>query len=109
MCRSAPLQLWHGALLLLSTRPRHVRIPSTRGSPLLQQRSINPRLLEYYTKMSAFADDLAASGTPLRDDEFVAYLLVGLDEAYNPVFMAFVARADPISPDELYSQLLSFE
>jgi hypothetical protein len=30
--------------------------------------------------MSAFADDLAASGTPLHDDEFVAYLLVGLDE-----------------------------
>jgi hypothetical protein len=109
MCRGAPLQLWHGALLLLSMRPRHVRVPSTRGSPLLQQRSINPRLPEYYTKMSAFADDLAASGTPLRDDEFVAYLLAGLDEEYNPIFMAFVVRADPISPGELYSQLLSFE
>jgi hypothetical protein len=59
--------------------------------------------------MSTFAYDLAASGTPLRDDEFIAYLLAGLDEEYNPVFTVIVARADPITPSELYAQLLSFE
>jgi hypothetical protein len=31
----------------------------------------------YYAKMSSFVDDLVASGTPLSDDEFVAYLLAG--------------------------------
>jgi hypothetical protein len=46
---------------------------------------------------------------PLCDDELVAYILAGLDEDYNPVFTAVVARNDPISPSELYSQLLSFE
>jgi hypothetical protein len=46
---------------------------------------------------------------PLCDDELVAYILAGLDEDYNPVFTAVVAWNDPISPSELYSQLLSFE
>jgi hypothetical protein len=63
----------------------------------------------YYAKMSAYADELAASGTPLRDDEFVAYLLAGLDEEYNHVFTAVVAQVDPIKPRELFSQLLNFE
>jgi hypothetical protein len=61
---------------------------------------------DYFTKMLVFVDDLIASGTPLRDDEFIAYLLAGLDEEYNPMFTVIVARADPISPSELF---LSFE
>jgi hypothetical protein len=59
--------------------------------------------------MTQFADELATSGTPLWDDELIAYLLAGLDEDYNPVFTAVVAQVDPISPSELYAQLLSFE
>jgi hypothetical protein len=50
----------------------------------------------YYTKMSQFAEELVASGTPLHDDEFVTYLLADLDEEYNPVFTAVVTRVDPI-------------
>jgi hypothetical protein len=55
-------------------------------------------ITDYYAKMSTFVDELAAAGTPLRDDEFVAYLLAGLDEEYNLVFTAIVTRADLISP-----------
>jgi hypothetical protein len=51
---------------------------------------------DYYFKMCHYADDLAVSGTPLRDDELVAYLLTGLDEEYNLVFTSVVARSDPI-------------
>jgi uncharacterized membrane protein YgcG len=64
---------------------------------------------DYYAKMCHYADELAASGTALRDDELVAYLLAGLDAEYNSVFTAVVARVDPITPSELYAQLLSFE
>jgi hypothetical protein len=39
----------------------------------------------------------------------VVYLLVGLNEDYNAVFTAIMARAGPISPSELYVQLMSFE
>jgi hypothetical protein len=62
-----------------------------------------------YAKMCTYADELAASGAPLRDDELVAYILAGLNEDFNPVFTAVVAQVDPIKPSELYSQLLSFE
>ena len=64
---------------------------------------------DYYAKMCTYADELVASGAPLRDDELVAYILAGLNEDFNPVFTAVVARVDPIKPSELYSQLLSFE
>jgi hypothetical protein len=43
--------------------------------------------------MSQLADDLTTSGTLLRDDEFIAYLLAGLDEDYNSVFTFVVTRA----------------
>jgi hypothetical protein len=59
--------------------------------------------------MTQYADELAASGAPLRDDKLVTYLLAGLDEDYNAVFTAVVARVDPVSPSNLYAQLLSFE
>jgi hypothetical protein len=64
---------------------------------------------DYYAKMCHFADELATSGAPLCDDELVAYLLAGLNEDSNPVFTAMVARVNPITPSELYAQLLSFE
>jgi hypothetical protein len=63
----------------------------------------------YYAKMSTYADELVASGTPLHDDELAAYLLAGIDEEFNLVFTVVVARVDPIKPSELFSQLLSFE
>jgi hypothetical protein len=87
------------------TRARSVNTRITLSTMKKNQLLIS----EYYSKMSQFADDLAASGAPLRDDELVAYLLVGLDEAYNPLFTSVVARVHPITPSELYSQLLSFE
>jgi hypothetical protein len=56
---------------------------------------------DYYAKMCHFANELAVSGAALRDDELVAYLLGGLDidEDFNPVFTAMVARVDPITPE----------
>jgi hypothetical protein len=59
--------------------------------------------------MSQLADNLATCGTPIRDDEFIAYLLASLDEDYNLMFTSIVTRADPLAPSELYAQLLSFE
>jgi hypothetical protein len=63
---------------------------------------------DYYAKMMHYADELAASGVPLRDDKLIAYIHAGLEEDYNLVFTAIVAQVDPISPSDLYAQLLSF-
>jgi hypothetical protein len=67
-------------------------------------------MADYYNKMKSHADDMVASGQPLGDEEFVAYILTDLDEEiYNSLVSSIVTRVEPISPTELYSQMLSFE
>jgi hypothetical protein len=64
---------------------------------------------DYYSKMRSLVDDMASSRTPLRNDELVSYILAGLDEDYNSVYTAVTSRVEPITPSELYAQLLGFE
>jgi hypothetical protein len=53
---------------------------------------------------------MASFGHRLSDEEFVAYVLTGLDEEiYNSLVSSIVTRVEPISPSELYSQMLSYE
>ena len=60
--------------------------------------------------MKSYADEMSASGQPLGDEEFVAYVLTDLDEEiYNPLVSSIVTRIEPISSAELYSQMLSYE
>jgi hypothetical protein len=37
----------------------------------------------YYKKMKGFADEMAAAGKALEDEDFVMYALAGLDQDYN--------------------------
>jgi hypothetical protein len=64
---------------------------------------------DYFAKMRSYADEMAASGNPLGDEEFVAYILAGIDPEVNSLFTAVISRAETIKPAELYAQLLSFE
>jgi hypothetical protein len=64
---------------------------------------------DYYTKMRALTDDMASSGTPLGDDELVSYILAGLDKDYNSIYTAVTSHVEPITPSELYAQLLGFK
>jgi hypothetical protein len=52
---------------------------------------------------------MASSDTPLRNDELVSYILARLDEDYNSVYSVVTSRVEPITPIELYAQLLGFE
>jgi hypothetical protein len=101
------VQAWGTLAKLYSsqTRAHFVNTQIALATTKKNQLSIS----DYYSKMTQFADDLTVSGAPLRDDDLVAYLLASLYEEYNPVFTSVVARADPITPSKLYSQLLSFE
>jgi hypothetical protein len=61
-------------------------------------------MAEYFSKMKAYADEMSASGQALGDDEFVAYVLIGLDkELHNFLVSSIVPRVEPISSAELYS------
>jgi hypothetical protein len=67
-------------------------------------------MTEFYSKMKSYTDEMAASGQTLSDEEFVAYVLTGLDEeVYNSFVSSIVTQVEPISPTELYSQMLPFE
>jgi hypothetical protein len=66
-------------------------------------------ITEYVTKMKSLANDMALAGKKLDDEEIASYILVGLDYEYNSVVSSIVARVDPISLGELYSQLLAHE
>jgi hypothetical protein len=53
---------------------------------------------EYYSKMHDYAGKMATSRHIHGDEEFVSYLLVGLDENFDSVVSAIVARVEPITP-----------
>jgi hypothetical protein len=69
----------------------------------------NMTVAQYYGKMKGLADEMAAAGKPLDNEELVMYICNGLDTEYNSLVSALVTRLEPIAPSELYSQLLSFE
>jgi hypothetical protein len=102
------VKVWHAleGMYASPTRARTVNIHIV----LATMKKGTTTMAEYYSKMKSYADDLASSGQPLGDEEFVAYVLTGMDEdCYNQLVSSVVARAEPITPPNLYSQMLSYE
>lgn len=63
----------------------------------------------YFSKMRRIAEEMAAAGKPLDDDDVVSHILNGLDAEYNPLVEQVTGMADSINLDELYARLLSTE
>ncbi|XP_073351779.1 uncharacterized protein [Aegilops tauschii subsp. strangulata] len=55
--------------------------------------------------MRSLADELAATGKLIGDDELSSYITVGLDMEYQPLISANDARTEPISLDDLFAQM----
>jgi hypothetical protein len=51
---------------------------------------------EYFNKMKTLTNTLAIIGQPLKDEDFTAYLLAGLDESYDSLVSSLTTRDDPI-------------
>jgi hypothetical protein len=64
---------------------------------------------EYLAKMQGLANDMAAVGKTLDDEDLVQYILFGLDEDYDSVVNSVLARPIPIIVSELAAQMISFE
>jgi hypothetical protein len=58
--------------------------------------------------MKGFVDETSATGKPLEDEDFVSYVLAGLDQDYNS-FVENVTDKEEISLGSMYSQLLATE
>uniref|UniRef100_A0A453HEQ3 Retrotransposon gag domain-containing protein n=1 Tax=Aegilops tauschii subsp. strangulata TaxID=200361 RepID=A0A453HEQ3_AEGTS len=63
----------------------------------------------FFAHMRGLADELAAAGKPLQDDELISYILHGLDMEYQPLVSALDVRTTPVSLDELFSMLSNFD
>jgi hypothetical protein len=99
--------VWRTIASLYSTQTRarsvntHIALTTTRKNQL--------SISDYFAKVRSYADEMASAGNALTDEELVSYILTGLDEDYNPVFTAIVARIDSVTSSDLYTQLLSFK
>ena len=84
------------------------RVNNIRTSLVNAQKG-NKTVTTYFAEMRGFADELAATGKPLQDDELISYILHGLDMDYQPLVSALDARITPVSLDELFSMLSNFD
>jgi hypothetical protein len=69
----------------------------------------NLSLSTFFAKMQGFADEMAAAGKPLADDELVSFLLAGLGSHYNSLVAALGVAKTPLTVAELYSQVQSYD
>ena len=56
----------------------------------------------FFAYMRGLADELAAAGKPLKDDELIYYILNALDMEYQPFVSALDARTTRVTLDELF-------
>jgi hypothetical protein len=52
--------------------------------------------------MKGFADEISAAGKPLEDEDFVTYVLAGLDQDYNSVVESIIDKEE-LSLGSVYS------
>jgi hypothetical protein len=88
--------VWSELFKLYSSHVR-ARTVTTRIA-LATTRKNQLSIAEYYSKMQTLADNMMSIGSALRDDEFVSYILTGLDEDYNAVYSVVITRVEPITP-----------
>jgi hypothetical protein len=65
---------------------------------------------QYFAAVKEVADELAAAGRKIEEDEIVEYLLAGLDDPYNPLFAAIGANpTTKLTVSELYAQVMAYD
>jgi hypothetical protein len=88
-----------------STRARTVQI----CVELATTKKRDSTAADYYRKITGLANELAAAGAPLQDDEVLSYLLAGLPAEYDPFVTSITTKTDPLSLDDVFAHLMAFE
>ena len=66
-------------------------------------------MADYFAKIRANADPLAAVGRPMREEDIITAVITGLDSDYEPLITAITTRIDVMTLGELCSHAISFE
>lgn len=69
----------------------------------------NLSITEYFEKKRAIAGSLAESLYFVQDDDFISFVLNGLDSSFSIFKAAFNMHSGPITPEELFGLLLQEE
>ncbi|XP_021321744.1 uncharacterized protein LOC110437591 [Sorghum bicolor] len=101
------VEAWTAIQALHASQSR-ARIISTRMALSNASKGAST-ISEFFTKMKALGDEMASAVRKLEDEELISYILTGLDHEFDPVVTAVAARVEPITVNELYAQLVSFE
>jgi hypothetical protein len=64
---------------------------------------------QYMQQMKALSDVMAASSSPLSNDELVDYIITGLGKEFNAITVTLTVGNKSVPYDEFYSHILSFE
>jgi hypothetical protein len=74
-------------------------------------KKLDKSVTAYYNEAKELADILSSIGQPLRDSEFIGYILKGLGEDYDSLVENVEGRdnTNPISAHDLYARLLNTE
>jgi hypothetical protein len=64
---------------------------------------------DYYRKITGLANELAAANAPMKDDEVIAYLLVGLPIEYDSFVTSMTTKHEPLTLDDVFAYLMAYE
>ncbi|KAK1650088.1 hypothetical protein QYE76_067893 [Lolium multiflorum] len=76
---------------------------------LSEVKKLDSSATTYFNKVKNMSDTLTSIWQPLRQEEFISYLLAGLDDEYDALVDRIGARTTPIPIRDLFAQLLSTE
>lgn len=81
----------------------------TIWSQLSSLKKGNLSISDYFQWGKSLSDVMAAVGHLLHEIDIISYSLVGLDSSYDPLVASINTQLDPLSLEDIYSYMLSFE
>jgi hypothetical protein len=76
---------------------------------LSEVKKLDSSVTAYFNKVKSMSDTLTSIGQPLSQEQFISYLLAGLDDDYDALVEVVSARTTPMPLRDLYAQMLSTE
>uniref|UniRef100_A0A453IDD7 Retrotransposon Copia-like N-terminal domain-containing protein n=2 Tax=Aegilops tauschii subsp. strangulata TaxID=200361 RepID=A0A453IDD7_AEGTS len=100
-------ELWVALASMFSSQSLS-RVNNIRTALINAQKS-NQSVSSFFAAMKGLADELAAAGKPIQDDELISYIIHGVDQDYQPLVSALDARVTPVTLDELFAMRSNFD
>uniref|UniRef100_A0ACD6AQE6 Uncharacterized protein n=1 Tax=Avena sativa TaxID=4498 RepID=A0ACD6AQE6_AVESA len=105
--QSTAAAVWGTLERKFATHSRARVMQLRRQLATLQKREMT--MVEYFNKVKGLTDALSAAGKDLDEEDFIIYLLTGLDNSYDALVTSVTTRTEPMSVNDLYSHLLDYE